>query len=306
MGFKVGDKVKFNIDNHQIADEFGFDHKKTYEVHNVFHPQQTVQLENDEGIYHAFFCERLELVEPKKTKNQRITELEETVKHFRNELDRAFEVEQGLIKRIESLEFVLAEKSKFSRTATLEGAEINIKPFLTPNQQRAEIIEKAKKFVEVKSEYLQDSVLVAGGFSRKEKENPKYAHLKTKVEFVVNAEKLTVVAILKTYSGEILEKAIAKCHPQEVFNEHIGKAIALGRALNLDVSEFEQAVQPTEFVVGQKVFYKSEHGESFSGVRTVSGFNTGRQPLSKEKAGYMAEEKLTIINDTNAIYEGVK
>lgn len=55
-------------------------------------------------------------------------------------------------------------------------------------------------------------------------------------DFVVNADKRTVVAIVgyKQHSEEI-SKGRAKCAPGDVFNEHIGKAIALRRALGLEV-----------------------------------------------------------------------
>src|SRR5690606_20841595 len=83
------------------------------------------------------------------------------------------------------------------------------------------------------------------------------------VRFEVNENKRSVTALLywkpnHYKKGELKAKGIAKCDPSDVFNEHIGKAIALGRALGLDVSEFEQAVQPNEVVVGMHVFYKKE------------------------------------------------
>ena len=64
-----------------------------------------------------------------------------------------------------------------------------------------------------------------------------------RVDFFINADKRTVIAKLSleaTTSVTAKEKAYAtqgraKCAPGDVFNEHIGKAIALRRALGLEV-----------------------------------------------------------------------
>lgn len=57
--------------------------------------------------------------------------------------------------------------------------------------------------------------------------------------FIENAEKRTVVCILKGHvTNDIYSKGIAKCDPDDVFNSDIGKAIALYRALGLDVPEY--------------------------------------------------------------------
>lgn len=86
---------------------------------------------------------------------------------------------------------------------------------LTQNQQRAAIIEKARKFVdEHKSKYRSEWNIVGH----------------------------TVQILIYDSNGMLMKFRQAKCNPSDVFNEHIGKAIALGRALGLDVSEFEQAV----------------------------------------------------------------
>lgn len=106
------------------------------------------------------------------------------------------------------------------------------------NELRAEIIEKAKEFVK---EQRDDMIVV-------KTDNP-HGYV-VGVSFIVNAEKRTVVALLRgIISDSVRAKDIAKCNPDDVFNEHIGKAIALGRALGKDVSEFENAPQPNELAV---------------------------------------------------------
>jgi hypothetical protein len=76
-----------------------------------------------------------------------------------------------------------------------------------------------------------------------------------KVEFVVDREKRTVVALLTHMSSnKAWARGIAKCDPTDVFNEHIGKAIALRRALGLEIpAEYIYAPDPTEIRVGDVV-----------------------------------------------------
>jgi hypothetical protein len=78
-----------------------------------------------------------------------------------------------------------------------------------------------------------------------------------RIDFVVNREKRTVVALSSrrwSLSSRVYSKGIAKCAPDDVFNVHIGKAIALRRALGLAVpDEYTQSPKPTEVRVGDLV-----------------------------------------------------
>lgn len=82
-----------------------------------------------------------------------------------------------------------------------------------------------------------------------------YRSIVCNVEFVINKKKRTVVALLKSVGrGTVESKGIAKAAPDDCFNEHIGKAIALHRALGLEVpDEYLNAPQPTEVRVGDVV-----------------------------------------------------
>ena len=75
------------------------------------------------------------------------------------------------------------------------------------------------------------------------------------VEFVVNKGNRTVVALMKGMAtGKIRSRGIAKCAPTDCFNVHIGKAIALRRAIDEEVpDEYLNAPQPTEVRVGDIV-----------------------------------------------------
>ncbi|MDR4959654.1 hypothetical protein [Bacillus sonorensis] len=82
-----------------------------------------------------------------------------------------------------------------------------------------------------------------------------YRSIVCNVEFVINKKKRTVVALLKSVGrGTVESKGIAKAAPDDCFNVHIGEAIALHRALGLEVpDEYLNAPQPTEVRVGDIV-----------------------------------------------------
>ena len=116
----------------------------------------------------------------------------------------------------------------------------------SPNELRAEIIEKAKEFVDE----CRNEKMVVRVDSR---------HYSVDVSFIVNADKRIVVALLRGVSTDLVRvKNDAKFHSDDVLNEHIGKAIALGRALGKDVSELKNAVQP-DFEVGQIVRFTPKY-----------------------------------------------
>ncbi|MEK3813083.1 hypothetical protein [Bacillus sp. FSL R7-0685] len=115
-------------------------------------------------------------------------------------------------------------------------------PEKTAQARRDEIVEQAKVDVEALSNY--------GDGVRYEIEE--WSSATCNVEFVVNRYKRTVVALLKgVRTGNVYAKGIAKAAPSDCFNVHIGKAIALRRALGLAVpDEYLNAPQPTEVRVG--------------------------------------------------------
>jgi len=104
-------------------------------------------------------------------------------------------------------------------------------------QRRDEIVERAKRDV---AELVEDMPM---------------SYIYNFVDFVVNRDKRTVVALLRIFKqGEVHARGIAKCHPDDCFNIHIGKAIALRRALKIEVpDEYLNAPQPTEVRVGDVV-----------------------------------------------------
>lgn len=305
--FNVGDKVIFNKENAHVAKQFDYKINKPYEVQEVFPFHRTVQIINEKGSSHSFDEERFELVETKPTKNQRITALENEVAELR-----------PLKQEVAELKLIVHELSDGRKTMRDVMNEVLSEPSttnavedksLTPNQQRAAIIEKAKKFVDD----LKDK---EGKYSKP----ATFGDRKLRFEFVVNPEKRTVVALGRLFYypsiRTIYAKGIAKCNPSDVFNEHIGKAIALGRALGLDVSEFEQAVQPTVAIGQLLARIYNKHDQTRWKVDDLN--DTGKnltiiknefESLNGETAdgGYLPNETwYKIINDTDAIYEVIK
>lgn len=114
------------------------------------------------------------------------------------------------------------------------------------------------------------------------------------VDFVVNKEKRTVVALMRGYeTGKIYSKGIAKCAPGDCFNVHIGKAIALRRALGEEVpDEYLNAPQPTEVRVGDLV---KNFGEVCEVVPETKGFNISDKKCWKSSTFVVSG---TIIDDS--------
>lgn len=384
MKFKVGDKVK--ICNGTLARCWGFNPYKVYEVKGVNKNSKTVDLTNEDGQNVVFHFNRIEHVEPKKTKNQRIAELEKKVASLVNRVE-------GLEKKVESLEFVLAEQSKITKLengknspstakelaelwseqpSTNEiiefegnqyrkverGAKVGdyvsvpfsigecfkpnkiygpvyeqinglavkadsstgeeeyeealvyndiyertpetvdvyelIKEEKSPNQQRAEIIEKAKKFVEKYQAVRKND-------EHHEEGNGYAKYYWYETDFFVKGNKVTAVLYGLDY-GVVRKKVPlavgrAKCAPGDVFNKYIGMAIALGRALGLDVSEFENAVQPTKPVVG--MLFETMGGE----IREIgsSDFYSSQSGKSALKSQAVRDRK-RIVDDSIARY----
>lgn len=165
---------------------------------------------------------------------------------------------------------------------------------LTVNQQRAELIQRAREFYwsNLKGQhYLDDDSYVS--FS-----NTNGYTASHDIDFVVNEEKRTVVALIK-FAGKVTLRGIAKYMPGDVFNEWIGKAIALARALKIRIpQEFADAVQPVEKVIGMVVIAEEhkdgEHILIASGETLRNGYAHIGSPVGKDGK---------IIDDTNAEYE---
>ncbi|MEK3973683.1 hypothetical protein [Psychrobacillus sp. FSL K6-1267] len=178
----------------------------------------------------------------------------------------------------------------------------------TPNQQRAELIEKAKKFIE---ECKKDSTWGGRVYFVPMANGGQWI---CDVRFEVNASKRTIVALLfwkpRHYKKGVLKaKGIAKCMPGDVFNEHIGQAIALAKALQIDIPvEFLKAVQPSEIVIGMTVKNEKDFPQAIDGPISkgeIFKVVKDERPPSKGECqtNSVIAHSATIIDDTNAQYE---
>ncbi|WP_406595231.1 hypothetical protein [Bacillus velezensis] len=175
------------------------------------------------------------------------------------ELAKSSLKQNGFIGEVHAFDLLTecAEKLREQAQSRKEKIERRYSEF-SPAHKRAqirrdEIVEQAKADVEKLSNYGNGVRYVTGTGSV----------ATCRVEFVVNRDKRTVVALSKgVRTGKIYAKGIAKAAPNDCFNVHIGKAIALRRALGLTVlDEYLNAPQPTEVRVGDVIEVTLDSGE---------------------------------------------
>ncbi|QAT67805.1 hypothetical protein EQZ20_06970 [Bacillus glycinifermentans] len=116
-------------------------------------------------------------------------------------------------------------------------------------------------------------------------------------EFIVNRNKRTVVVLIKgRYYGRVYVKGIAKAAPDDCFNVHIGKAIALHRALGIEVpDEYLNAPQPTEVRVGDVVAYRGVYKTIDYATVVADGEPTGDGRVALTS---IAVKRAKIIDDS--------
>jgi hypothetical protein len=119
------------------------------------------------------------------------------------------------------------------------------------------------------------------------------------VGFNVNREERTVVAYAKRRRSVFAKNAgIARCAPGDVFNTHIGKAIAVRRALGLTVpDDYVNAPKPTEVRVGDVVAGRT--GRTFSnGNKTVRVKEIRGNDVWFDIGTYLHESKIVVVDDS--------
>lgn len=172
---------------------------------------------------------------------------------------------------------VLDEKLPFPKI-------VEEKPKLTANQQRALVIKEAKHFIASK---VKDGIVKIG-------------EKNYKVHF--NRKGKTISCILNDLeTGYTTFVNKVNCHPQDVFNEHIGQAIALGGIIGTPKKMFLKAVQPDEVVVGMIVESSDgyEHGNGTVERFEDSPFASGYWTIEN---GFNYLKHASILDDTNAEY----
>lgn len=162
------------------------------------------------------------------------------------------------------------------------------------NQLRGEIIRKAKQFVSLKK----------GHFNRLHSFN--FGLVLYNIDFKINKNKRTVEGLLITSEGFVRKRVKVTCHPDDVFNVDLGKAVAVGRLLGLDITEFEDAPQPDKFTVGQTIEWNL--GDSKYNIVSIDcdkySFYSHRFKENYKPTCYPDLYELAkIIDDTDAKYE---
>ncbi|MDQ0168740.1 hypothetical protein [Paenibacillus tundrae] len=124
------------------------------------------------------------------------------------------------------------------------------------------------------------------------------------VEYVVNRDKRTVVAVIRCTADGHITRGIAKCAPGDVFNVWIGKAIALRRALGLEIpEEYVSAPQPTEVRVGDIVKATGDSAYAYGSIGPVVNLVDGvlyRSDRATRDDGcvWAFEHDLSVIDDS--------
>lgn len=214
---------------------------------------------------------------------------------------------------LELVESVTVELKDREYHRGLTNASEGVIAAYTPNEQRALLIQQAREFVEERTKHVDKTIKGNTGFL--------FSFYQVGcVEFVVNAEKRTVVALIRGADDDyIYKKGISKCMPGEVFNADIGKAIALARALQIEIpQEFLQAVQPTHYSVGQVITFPADDVDYMKLCYRVDSVSLDSEltmlfdDYGKAYGGDLTGSQfdkcefrniLPIINDTNAKYE---
>ena len=144
---------------------------------------------------------------------------------------------------------------------------------LTANQKRARAIKMAKEFVEDQN---------------------------CNVEFIRKGNRVTCL-LKELDTNKVRFVGRADCHVDDVFNEHIGQAVALAKALDIVEQlppDILKAVQPDSFVGGMKAVWVDYFGGANERiVERVDGIK-----VHFTNFYWMFKDEVAIIDDTNADY----
>lgn len=290
--FKVGDKVRA-VNN----DYFEKGEVLTIKI-NDESGHMPINCTNGRGTFWLNLSD-VELISQKPTKNQRIATLEQTVANLQAEVEALKDAQKAPTMTVKA--DVDVAKIAESLAKAIEKH--------SPNEQRKAVIAEAKAFV--KAQKTDVTGRVVSGFNlpaegKRVSISDVYSFVSNgtrkvcDAEFHINAEKRIVTVLLKgAITKRLYGKAIAKCAPDDVFNADIGKAIALGRALRLDVERFEKAVQPSDVVVGQVHAILWEENKKPTGEVIAVG-SVSNSSFKYVDGGWASDYQ--ILDDTEAQY----
>lgn len=207
------------------------------------------EVNSDGSVYvdeHIFGIDSLEyevIIDENETEADNVGIIEK----LQAELSQTKDELEALKKRVDELETRQRVRKSFAeyREMKTQKRHENLKRRSQKKKQRKrdEIIEKAKQDI--------DNLREKDGFYNVVATGKSYNYA-CNVEFIVDREKRIVTALLRGRdSNKIHAYGVAQCHPDDCFNIHIGKIIALYKALGLKIPyEYYNAPQPTEVRVG--------------------------------------------------------
>ena len=232
---------------------------------------------------------------------------------------------EGEFEWMHASEIELVSSALEDRVAALEAELATIKASLAPKPavELAEgdsakvrpftVGEAAQALPPIKNETRRLAVQVAknsvkNSFEKDWKDNdviPSWAG-NLKAFFTVNKELRTVNVVLKyAYTGTdtIVGRGQATCDPTDVFNVHIGKAIALDRALGRVTDErILRAPNPDVLVPGMVVEDTYFRGQASGKVASLKTGAMGSPGYVSTEGGWSFIADAVIVEDTDAQY----
>jgi hypothetical protein len=210
-----------------------------------------------------------------------------TLATLNNEIRSALRAVQNAKEQLEGAEIALRETSNELYELRKQGVITH-----NPNAGREAAIEAAKKFIE--DQFDNDNHVTVDVFS-------------CNVQFVVDKVKRTVVAIARGYeSKRVRGRGIAKTAPTDTFNETIGKAIALGRALNVEIPSIILASpSPVEPKTGDIVEYGRYEKKTIQLAERIERFDGryGKAFRVVGKSGWLGSTQMHRIVDDSGVEE---
>lgn len=203
----------------------------------------------------------LEMLPTKPKPDADDTELNEAIEAMKKRMYQ-LGYKQGREDERSKNEWVTEIQTDYISTGTIDATKVHRFEFKT----RKDIVRQAIDDVSL----LAIRAEVEQGHSKEG--NFTYRNQCTVPEFVIDKPKRTVVALAKgKYSGKVHARGIAKCAPDDVFNEQIGKAIALRRAYGLEVPyDYLDAPKPEGREEGDIVRFQFSLLEKPSEIRLIT------------------------------------
>ncbi|MCY8047600.1 hypothetical protein MOC17_16145 [Bacillus haynesii] len=250
---KVGERILI------VNDEFDTDNNG--QIHRVccYVSESTVNNEHiitDDGA--VFLTSEYEVIVNNEVKNEEDDEMKNVEKRY----DTAVETARDAIEELRLAAY--AKGYEDARRELMAQAPVE----KTSQELRDEIVEQAKADVE----RLRTNNRLWRTFD---------------ITFDINRENRTVEAIAKKVFSRTAFYGTAICAPDDCFNEHIGKAIAIHRALGLEVPEkYLNAPQPTEVREGDVVRSTVDKSKKYVIAKGEKAWHEGMAGLSSMVAKY--------------------